>query len=113
MNFTDHLANQHLLKLCQNLFRKYEDGDVHPEGAGVRAQALEPDEKLVDDFRIVEVDKMLHVLNAPSPAATASISIGRTIAGFGEEEYCETNPRGYATIKLCNLGGLTVQSSFT
>jgi L-2-hydroxyglutarate oxidase len=34
----------------------------------------------VDDFRIVEADRMVHVLNAPSPAATASISIGRSIA---------------------------------
>jgi len=54
--------------------------DVRRAGAGVRAQALEANGKLVDDFRIVEVDKMIHVLNAPSPAATASISIGRTIA---------------------------------
>lgn len=63
-------------------------GDVCRAGAGVRAQALEPDGTLVDDFRIVEADRMIHVLNAPSPAATASISIGRTIAdmaiaGFG------------------------------
>ena len=49
-------------------------------GAGVRAQAVEPDGRLCDDFRIVEADRMIHVLNAPSPAATASISIGRTIA---------------------------------
>jgi L-2-hydroxyglutarate oxidase len=54
--------------------------DVHPSGTGVRAQALAPDGQLLDDFRIVEADRMIHVLNAPSPAATASISIGRTIA---------------------------------
>ncbi len=54
--------------------------DVHRSGAGVRAQALEPNGALVDDFRIVEADGMIHVLNAPSPAATASISIGQTIA---------------------------------
>ncbi|MCK7527277.1 MAG: hypothetical protein MZV64_61570 [Ignavibacteriales bacterium] len=41
-----------------------------------------PTVSLVDDFRIVEAEKMIHVLNAPSPAATASISIGKTIAGF-------------------------------
>lgn len=48
--------------------------------AGVRAQAVEPDGTLVDDFRIVSGDAMLHVLNAPSPAATASLAIGRYIA---------------------------------
>jgi L-2-hydroxyglutarate oxidase len=56
-------------------------GDVARGGAGVRAQAVDGDGKLVDDFRIITSERMVHVLNAPSPAATASISIGRTIAG--------------------------------
>lgn len=60
-------------------------GDVRRAGAGVRAQALEPDGTLVDDFRIVERESMIHVLNAPSPAATASISIGRAIAAHAIE----------------------------
>ena len=55
--------------------------------AGVRAQALEPSGKLVDDFRIVESDRMIHVLNAPSPAATASISIGNKIAQMVKENF--------------------------
>ena len=46
----------------------------------MRAQAVDPDGKIVDDFRIVQAERMVHVLNAPSPAATASLSIGRTIA---------------------------------
>jgi L-2-hydroxyglutarate oxidase len=54
--------------------------DIHPFGTGVRAQALERNGLLVDDFRFVEAERMIHVLNAPSPAATASLSIGRTIA---------------------------------
>jgi L-2-hydroxyglutarate oxidase len=54
--------------------------DLRPAGAGVRAQAVEPSGALVDDFRIAEAERMIHVLNAPSPAATASLSIGRTIA---------------------------------
>ena len=62
--------------------------DVVRAGAGVRAQALGPGGSLCDDFVIVEADRMVHVLNAPSPAATASITIGRAIAeraaeGFG------------------------------
>ncbi len=54
--------------------------DVRPGGAGVRAQAVDRSGKLVDDFRIVESERAIHVLNAPSPAATASLSIGLQIA---------------------------------
>jgi L-2-hydroxyglutarate oxidase len=54
--------------------------DLVPGGAGVRAQALDPDGKLADDFRIVQADRQVHVLNAPSPAATASLAIGEGIA---------------------------------
>lgn len=54
--------------------------DVLRGGAGVRAQAVDRDGRLLDDFRILSGGRMIHVLNAPSPAATASLSIGRTIA---------------------------------
>jgi len=54
--------------------------DVTRGGAGVRAQAVDRDGRLVDDFRIVTGERMVHVLNAPSPAATASLSIGKVIA---------------------------------
>jgi L-2-hydroxyglutarate oxidase LhgO len=54
--------------------------DLRPAGAGVRAQALAANGALVDDFSVVESDRMVHVLNAPSPAATASIAIGENIA---------------------------------
>lgn len=54
--------------------------DLTGYGAGVRAQALGRDGKLLDDFYLVEGERQLHVLNAPSPAATASIAIGGTIA---------------------------------
>jgi L-2-hydroxyglutarate oxidase len=74
----------------QKLVPEIKNSDVYPGGAGVRAQALEPDGKLVDDFRIIETENMVHVLNAPSPAATASISIGNTIAGFAKRRYNES-----------------------
>jgi L-2-hydroxyglutarate oxidase len=61
--------------------------DIHPFGAGVRAQAVEPDGKLVDDFRIVQSENMIHVLNAPSPAATASLSIGAVIADMAAKQF--------------------------
>ncbi len=51
-------------------------------GAGVRAQALGRDGRLIDDFVIEEVGATLHVLNAPSPGATASLAIGAHIAGL-------------------------------
>lgn len=59
--------------------------DVRPGGAGVRAQAVDREGRLLDDFCLVDGDGMIHVLNAPSPAATASISIGRTIADHAAE----------------------------
>ncbi len=73
----------------QALIPEIEASDVERGGAGVRAQALAPDGSLVDDFRIVETERMIHVLNAPSPGATSSIGIGQTIAAmaaawFGE-----------------------------
>jgi L-2-hydroxyglutarate oxidase len=54
--------------------------DVQPAGSGVRAQAVDPSGLLADDFRVAQDEQTLHVLNAPSPAATASISIGEMIA---------------------------------
>jgi (S)-2-hydroxyglutarate dehydrogenase len=68
------------VKSLQKLIPEIQPEDIESGGAGVRAQALEPDGKLVDDFRIVEAERMIHVLNAPSPAATASLSIGKTIS---------------------------------
>jgi len=61
--------------------------DIHAAGAGVRAQALEPAGNLVDDFRFVEAPRMIHVLNAPSPAATASLAIGNTIAEMAGKNF--------------------------
>ncbi len=68
------------VKALQKLVPDLLLSDIATSGSGVRAQALEPNGKLVDDFRIAEAERMVHVLNAPSPAATASISIGNTIA---------------------------------
>ena len=56
--------------------------DLQPGGAGVRAQAMSPHGELVHDFSLVRRPRALHVLNAPSPAATASLAIGGEIAEF-------------------------------
>ncbi len=54
--------------------------DLAPGGAGVRAQALSPDGSLVDDFHFVQGEREIHVVNAPSPGATASLAIGEELA---------------------------------
>ena len=66
----------------QRLVPDLRSEDVTRGGAGVRAQAVSPDGAMVDDFRIVAEADAVHVLNAPSPGATASIAIGRHIAGL-------------------------------
>jgi L-2-hydroxyglutarate oxidase len=74
------LSTRAFVSALRKLVPELQIDDVRRAGAGVRAQALDPSGLLVDDFRIVEADRMIHVLNAPSPGATASLSIGRTIA---------------------------------
>lgn len=71
----------------QRLIPEVRAEDIVPAGAGVRAQAVEPSGALVDDFRIEEAKNMIHVLNAPSPAATASLSIGRSIAALAMKNF--------------------------
>ena len=77
------------VKALQKLVPEVQLNDIAKGGTVVRAQALEPNGNLVDDFRIVEAERMIHVLNAPSPAATASISIGNTIAKMVKKKYDE------------------------
>ena len=67
------------VRALQRLVPAVRDEDLVPGGSGVRAQALKRDGTLVDDFQFVQFGKMLHVLNVPSPAATASLMIGRAI----------------------------------
>jgi L-2-hydroxyglutarate oxidase len=65
----------------QKLMPSITAADIRRGGAGVRAQAIGRDGKLVDDFAFAETERALHVLNAPSPAATASIAVGEHLAG--------------------------------
>jgi L-2-hydroxyglutarate oxidase len=78
--FQRSLSTRAFVKALQKLVPDLGFNDVERAGAGVRAQALAPNGALLDDFHIVEAENMVHVLNAPSPAATASISIGKSIA---------------------------------
>lgn len=67
-------------KALQKLLPEIREEDLLPGGAGVRAQACERNGMLTDDFYIKETANMVHVLNAPSPAATSSLAIGKTIS---------------------------------
>lgn len=73
-------CKQTFVKDLRHLLPSLKADDVYRGGAGVRAQAVADDGTLLDDFQLVEQAGMIHVLNAPSPAATASLSIGQTIA---------------------------------
>ena len=68
------------LQSLQRLIPELTMSDIEPARAGVRAQALGPDGKMIDDFRIIQQGPATHVLNAPSPAATACLAIGEHIA---------------------------------
>ena len=68
------------VRSLQKLLPAVTAADVRRGGAGVRAQAIDPQGRLVDDFAVVETERSLHVLNAPSPAATAALSIGDHLA---------------------------------
>src|SRR5262249_17530115 len=75
------------VRALQRLVPDLRPDDVVRGGAGVRAQAVTREGSLVDDFRIVEAADAIHVLNAPSPAATASLAIGRHIATLAAERF--------------------------
>ncbi len=68
------------VRSLQRLMPELRAEDVVPGGSGVRAQAVGRDGRLVDDFAVLTTDTAMHVLNAPSPAATASLAIGRQLA---------------------------------
>lgn len=67
-------------RALQRLIPEIQKDDLIPGGAGIRAQACDEKGNLIDDFYFVEEERIIHVCNAPSPAATASLSIGNYIA---------------------------------
>ncbi|HYE63480.1 MAG TPA: L-2-hydroxyglutarate oxidase [Phycisphaerales bacterium] len=74
------------------------EDDLEPAPAGVRAQALAEDGSLVDDFLFVEGKRSLHVCNAPSPAATSSLSLGLTICEKVEDRLGVSKPLERAAV---------------
>ncbi|MHB8523126.1 MAG: L-2-hydroxyglutarate oxidase [Limisphaerales bacterium] len=74
-------SKKRFCRSLQKLVPEIRPADLETGGSGVRAQAMSPDGDLVQDFHIVSREHALHVLNAPSPAATASLAIGEHVVG--------------------------------
>jgi L-2-hydroxyglutarate oxidase len=85
--FWRSINKQAFVLALQRLLPELKPEDVQPAGSGVRAQAVAADGKLLDDFHIVEAPHMIHVLNAPSPGATSSLSIGQIIAHMASRRF--------------------------
>jgi L-2-hydroxyglutarate oxidase len=79
------LSKRAFVTALQRLLPELRPADVVPAGAGVRAQAMDPAGRLLDDFHVIRAERMIHVLNAPSPAATSSLRIGKAIASMAAE----------------------------
>ena len=75
------------VRSLQTLVPEIEAGDLGEPGAGVRAQAVARNGELVQDFSIVESERSIHVLNAPSPAATACLAIGKHIVQLAQRSF--------------------------
>ncbi|WP_150466950.1 L-2-hydroxyglutarate oxidase [Francisella sp. SYW-9] len=86
----DSMFKKSYLKKVQQYFPNIQTGDLKPYPAGVRAQALGKDGKLVDDFLFKITSRALHVCNAPSPAATSSLPIGKYIIDKFEKEILQS-----------------------
>ena len=74
------LSKGSYLRECRKYAPTLQKADLLPYQAGIRAQAVRRDGTLIHDFVIAETARMLHVLNSPSPAATAALPIGRHLA---------------------------------
>ena len=81
------LSKKLFLKSLQRLIPSLTEQDIVPCRAGIRAQAIAKNGKPVDDFKIVKGKKSIHVLNAPSPAATACLAIGQYINEIATEHF--------------------------
>ena len=83
------------VRALQRLMPELSSEDLAPGGSGVRAQALDINGKLIDDFHIVHAEGIVHVCNVPSPAATASLAIGKYIVDI-VVQHRGSNPAAFA-----------------
>jgi len=89
--FYRSLNRKAFLSSLQRMVPDIQESDLRPGGSGVRAQAVRRDGSLVDDFEFVCNHNLLHVCNVPSPAATASIPIGRAITDMARKTFSLEN----------------------
>ncbi len=75
------------VKALAKLILEIEGKHLEPAPAGIRAQAVTPEGALADDFLIQESERIVNVCNAPSPAATASLNIGKEVLGRLEQRF--------------------------
>jgi (S)-2-hydroxyglutarate dehydrogenase len=87
LEMANSLLKSRYLALCRRYCPELELSDLLPYRSGVRAQAVLADGAMVHDFLIGESERTIHVLNAPSPAATSSIPIGRHITRLAEQKF--------------------------
>jgi L-2-hydroxyglutarate oxidase len=85
------VSRRAFVSALQKMVPEIKSSDVQPAGSGVRAQAVRRDGSLVDDFCFVAQNNMLHVCNVPSPAATASIPIGRAVVDMAQQNFGLSN----------------------
>jgi L-2-hydroxyglutarate oxidase len=75
------------LKQLQRLIPSLQENEIKPGRSGVRAMALQPDGNMIDDFKIEFLQNSLHILNAPSPAATAALAIGQNVCEMAKKHF--------------------------
>jgi len=85
--YTRAFSKKLFLRQLQRLIPSLAADDIKPGKAGVRAQALGTNGELIDDFRVERQGNSIHVLNAPSPAATASLAIGDYVNQIATEYF--------------------------
>ena len=85
--YTRAFSRKLFLRRLRRLVPSLQADDIKPGNTGVRAQAVAPNGEPIDDFRIEKREGSIHVLNAPSPAATASLAIGDYINQIASEHF--------------------------
>jgi (S)-2-hydroxyglutarate dehydrogenase len=85
--FHQSLRKARFCRALQRLVPEVQMENLEPGGSGVRAQALSPAGELLEDFYFVRQARALHVLNAPSPAATASLAIADQVIDLAKDSW--------------------------
>ena len=104
------LSKAAFVRALQKLLPEIRESDLVPGGAGVRAQAVSANGALVDDFVIKQSRNAIHVLNAPSPGATASLAIGQSISEMAAKNFALKSYRIIASVWAQHTAAPSIQS---